>query len=148
MPDSIDNYKPRPVAAAPLRGGLIKIKGTMTQKTITIAGKQVGIAYCFATEIAFKALTGNNIEEADVTNPEQVVYLILAAISAYYQEQEAEAPVTDKDIIYRAKPKELIEALTAVLAMRADWYESPKGEATEEEPKDESKRKYRKPKNA
>lgn len=120
----------------------------MTQKTITIAGKQVGIAYCFATEIAFKALTGNNIEEADVTNPEQVVYLILAAISAYYQEQEAEAPVTDKDIIYRAKPKEIIEALTAVLVMRAEWYESPKGEATEEEPKDESKRKYRKPKNA
>ena len=148
MPDSIDNYKPRPVAAAPLRGGFTKIKGTMTQKTITIAGKQVGIAYCFATEIAFKALTGNNIEEADVTNPEQVVYLILAAISAYYQEQEQDAPVTDKDIIYRAKPKELIEALTAVLAMRAEWYESPKGEATEEEPKDESKRKYRKPKNA
>lgn len=121
----------------------------MTQKTITIAGKQVCIAYCFATEIAYKALTGNNIEEADVTNPEQVVYLILAAISAYYQEQEQDAPVTDKDIIYRAKPKELIEALTAVLAMRADWYESPKGETTEEdEPKDESKRKYRKPKNA
>ncbi len=120
----------------------------MTQKTITIAGKQVGIAYCFATEIAFKALTGNNIEEADVTNPEQVVYLILAAISAYYQEQEQDAPVTDKDIIYRAKPKELIEALTAVLAMRAEWYESPKGEDTDEEPKDESKRKYRKPKNA
>ena len=139
MPDSIDNYKPRPVAAASLRGGLTKIKGTMTQKTITIAGKQVGIAYCFATEIAFKALTGNNIEEADVTNPEQVVYLILAAISAYYQEQEQDAPVTDKDIIYRAKPKELIEALTAVLAMRAEWYESPKGEATEEEPKDEPK---------
>lgn len=148
MPDSIDNNKPRPVAAAPLRGGLTKIKGTMTQKTITIAGKQVGIAYCFATEIAFKTLTGNNIEEADVTNLEQVVYLILAAISAYYQEQEAEAPVTDKDIIYRAKPKELIEALTAVLAMRAEWYDSPKGETTEEEPKDESKRKYRKPKNA
>ena len=64
----------------------------------------------------------------------------------FYQEQEQDAPVTDKDIIYRAKPKELIEALTAVLAMRADWYESPKGEATDEEPKDESKRKYRKPK--
>ena len=121
----------------------------MTQKTITIAGKQVGIAYCFATEIAFKALTGNNIEEANVTNPEQVVYLILAAISAYYQEQEQDAPVTDKDIIYRAKPKELIEALTAVLAMRAEWYESPKGETTEEESeKPKGERKFRKPKNA
>lgn len=120
----------------------------MIKKEITIAGKQVGIAYCFATEIAFKALTGTNIEEADVTNPEQVVYLILAAISANYQELEQDAPVTDKDIIYRAKPKELIDALTAVLSMRAEWYESPKGEATEEEPKDESKRILRNPKNA
>lgn len=120
----------------------------MIKKEVTIAGCQVGIAYCFATEIAFKKLTGINIEDADVTNPEQVTYLILAAIMSYYQEQEQDAPVKDKDIIYKAKPKEIIEALTAVLGMRAEWYEAPKGETTEEEDEKPKERKFRKPKNA
>lgn len=122
----------------------------MTQKTITIAGKQVGIAYCFGTELAFHDLADHSLENADLTDDRQAEKLIMAAIIAYYQslEPEQEPPVNVKDLRFHSKPKELVEALTTILSMRAEWYESPKGEATDEEPKDESKRKYRKPKNA
>ena len=119
----------------------------MKTKEITLCGKQVMVGYCFATEIAFKKFTGVNIDEFDATNPEHIIYLIIAAIATYYQKQETEAPVKDNDMMYDAQPKELISALTDVLNLRADWYQLPKGEQTDDE-KPKGERKYRKPKNA
>ena len=104
----------------------------MKTKEITICDKKVTLAYCFATELAFKNFTGENIENFSPTNPEHVIYLILAAIAAYYQKREEDAPVKDTDLMYEAKPTELIEALAEVMKLRADWYELPKGEAIDE----------------
>ena len=78
----------------------------MKQKEIKLCGKQVMLAYCFATEIAFKNFTGENIENFDVNNPEHIIYLILSAIAAYYQKHETDAPVKDTDLMYESEPGE------------------------------------------
>lgn len=106
----------------------------MKTKEITICDKQVILAYCFATEIAFKNFTGENIENFEATNPEHVIYLILSAIASYYQKKDMEAPVKDNDLMYEAKPTELIAGITEVMKLRAQWYEIPKGEKVDEQP--------------
>ena len=85
------------------------------------------IAYCFATEIAFRKFTGANLDEFDAGNPEHIIYIILAAIASYYQSEGKDAPVKDEGLLYHAKPKEMIDALNEVLKLRAEWYELPKG---------------------
>ena len=119
----------------------------MKQKEITLCGKQVMVAYCFATEIAFKKFTGVNLDEFDATNPEHIIYIILSAIASYYQTTHEEAPVKDEDLMYEAKPKEMLDALNEVMKLRADWYQLPKGDTIDEQ-KPDPDRKRRKPKNA
>ena len=118
----------------------------MTQKEIKLAGKNVRMAYCYATEIGFKDLAGQDIGEfvAEVCNtglvepdPKKLVYLILSAIMAYYQSRDEEPPVKDRTLLYECEPKEIVAAFTEVLKLRAEWYRVPEGEpkAEEEDPK-------------
>lgn len=111
----------------------------MTTKTITIAGVEVGIAYCYATEITFKKYTGISIDDlikslSDGTNidVERILYLILSAIMPYYLSKGKESPVKDEDLMYKAEPKELIEAVNAVMQLRNEWYKVPADEPKEE----------------
>lgn len=104
----------------------------MEKKTINIAGKQVGIAYCYATEITFKRYTDKSVEEFDATNPEHVLYLILSAIMPYYLSRDEEVPVTADELMYQSSPEELIDALKEVLSLRNAWYKLPEGEPTDE----------------
>lgn len=100
----------------------------MEQKEITIGGVSVKIGYCFATELAFKQYTGVGVEEMDTQNPEHIIYMILSAIVAYYEGSGETSPVKDTDLMYKAKPAELVAALTEVFKMRREWYEVPKGD--------------------
>lgn len=109
----------------------------MKTKEITICGKQVMLAYCFATELAFKNFTGLEIEEFDPTNRDHIIYMILSAIAAYYQKREEDAPIKDTDLMYNASSKEIIKTLNEVFKLKADWYELPKGEKVEEQPADD-----------
>lgn len=104
-------------------------------KTITIAGKQVNIAYCYATEIAFYDLTGKEITafihqaitKQDV-GPKDVMCAVLAAIMAYYQSQGEESPISDHDLMFDANPDELTKAFLEVIAIFSEWYKIPQGE--------------------
>ena len=109
----------------------------MKTKEIYLCGVKVMIAYCFATEIAFKKFTGANLDEFDASNPEHIIYIILAAIATYYQKEGIDAPVKDENLMYDAQPKEMIEALNEVLKLRADWYQLPKGDKKDEKPDEE-----------
>ena len=108
----------------------------MTKKTINIAGKEVTLAYCYATEIAFSKYTGDSIDKFDAANPEHVLYLILSAIVAWSQAKGDEPVIKDDELMYNAKPKELIDALTEIFKLRAEWYEVPAGEPDEDETDD------------
>ena len=110
----------------------------MSKSQITINGQEVGVAYCYATEIAFTRYTGVSVDEFDTKNPEHHIYIIIAAIIAYYESQGKKAPVKDTDLMYHATPTELTTALTEIFELRKEWYDIPKGaERKDEEPADE-----------
>lgn len=96
------------------------------------------MAYCFATEIAYKDYTGENIGDymkeaiakTTATPPQmpdikKTMYIILAAIMAYYASQDKDAPVKDQDIMTEATPQELGAALGTVLSLYAQFYAVP-----------------------
>lgn len=115
----------------------------MKQKEITIAGKQVAIAYCYATEINFQDLSGKTfrelIDESENPSSKDVVYAILAAAIACANANGKESPITDADIIYHAEPEEIVTAMAELMTLCAEWYRVPGGyqpqEADEDAPK-------------
>ena len=113
---------PRPACFA--HRGVSDLKKMITTE-INICGKHVMAGYCYATEIAFNNYTGVPVEKFDAERPEHVVYLIMAAIFAYYN-AEAHATetheLTDEAMLYEAKPDEILNAFKAVMELRAQWY--------------------------
>ena len=95
------------------------------EKTITICDKEVKMRYCAATETGYEKMSGKSIDEIDFMKQEDLIRLSMSAIIAAYLRDEVKAPITDEDIILDAKPKELTEMFTAILELRAAWYEVP-----------------------
>ena len=111
----------------------------MLQKEITLCGRQVTLAYCYATEIAYKDRSDENIadyikeavaciqQERD-PDVKHTIYAILACMLAYYQSRGEDAPLTDTDLMNDAKPAELGTAIFTIIGLRMDFYHVPKGE--------------------
>jgi len=117
----------------------------MTTKTITIAGKEVTLAYCYATEIGYKLLSDEDInvymadamealKESRMPDIRKTIYVIIAAIKAYIEWQEETPAVTDRDLMYKATPLELGTALGTIIQLRADFYKVPSDEPKDEQP--------------
>lgn len=107
----------------------------MKEATIKIAGKEVKVAYCYATEILFSDYTGQEfsefIKEAVVdknsqSSSKKVLYAILSAIIAYSLSKNEDAAVVDTDIMFNAQPQEIIDAFTIIISLYNDWYQLPK----------------------
>lgn len=114
----------------------------MIKKEITLCGKAVTLAYCYATEIAYKKLSGDDmldyakhaiesIQSERDPDTERTLYAIIACMMAYYKNEE-KFPVKDKDIMDEATPVEFVTAMLTILNMRSEFYNVPKGE--EEKP--------------
>ena len=134
----------------------------MNTKEITICGKQVTLAYCYATEISYKILADQDImnfmqevSDALQAEPQQMpdirktIFLLLASMQSYYDSlpagqdgQKPQPPVTDEDLMYHCTPQDLGVALGTILGLRSQFYHLPIDEPEEKEPKD--KRKNRK----
>lgn len=115
----------------------------MLKKEITIAGKQVTLGYCFATEIAYQDMAGENIADymteayaaiqADrVPNIKKTILAILACIVSFYNSTGEEAPVKDSELMNEATPEELGVAIGSVIELRTDFYKVP--DADEKKP--------------
>jgi hypothetical protein len=113
----------------------------MNTKKIQIAGKEVNLAYCFATEVNFKLLADSEINdfivevaEAITTTPQRLpdirksIFLIIASAQSYYNAQGEEMKIIDKDLLFKAKPIELGTAIGTILALRNEFYTIPDGE--------------------
>ena len=103
-----------------------------TTKTVNIAGKQVNIAYCYATEVIFSDFTGMDFSTylqqtatQQTTTPKDILYAILAAAMAYAEMTETETQITDKDILFNASQQEITDAFKEVVAMFMEWYRLP-----------------------
>ena len=135
----------------------------MKQKTITLTAAdkdgntkqvEVTLAYCYATEIAYRDLSGEDIsdfmQEASVAingdtprmpDVKKTIYAILAAINAYYESKKEEAPVKDTDIMFHCTAQELGLALGTVIGLRAQFYALPAGEPEDKPDKGKGGRK-------
>lgn len=117
----------------------------MITKEITICGKVVTLAYCYATEIAYKDLSdcdmADYIQEAmdsikDERDPDikRTIYAILACMIAYYQSRGEEMPILDTDLMNNAKPAEIGIAIFTIIDLRMQFYRVPNGEPADKTP--------------
>ena len=126
----------------------------MIHEEITLAGKPVMLGYCYATEIAYKNMYGEDIsgiiqetfacvnaKPARMPDTERSIYLVLSAIVAYYESKGEEAPIKDKDLMNDTTPLELGTALGTIVNLWAKFYNIPKGEPEEKPAKGKGKAK-------
>jgi len=113
----------------------------MIHEEITLAGKPVTLGYCYATEIAYKDLSGEdvtailqeavnsiNAQPPHMPDAKRSIYLVLAAVTAYYQSKDEDAPIKDTDMMNDTTPLELGTALGTIINLWAKFYNIPKGE--------------------
>lgn len=122
----------------------------MITRDITICGKPVTLAYCYATEIAYKDLSDENIGEyineavdciqkgAD-PDVKRTILAILACMLAYYNSKKEDTPIEFEELMSNISPSEFATAIITVLDMRIEFYHVPTGEPADK--KDGTKKK-------
>ena len=119
--------------------------------TVTKSGekKQVSVmlGYCFATEISYKILAEEDIhdfikvvieciEKKKMPDTRKSIFLIVAAMQAYYESIGKKPPLTDKDLMYHMTASEMGTAVGTIVGLYLEANKSPKGEADEQEKKE------------
>ena len=128
----------------------------MIQKEITLLGKQVTVSYCYGTEISYKLLAEQECTEfvrevltglQDNRMPDirKAIYLIMSAMTAYYESQNQPNPIEDNELIFHATPEDIGLAIGTIAGMYIEFYKIPVNEPDDKEPK---KKHGRKEKNA
>ena len=125
----------------------------MIHEEITLAGKPVTLGYCYATEIAYKDLSGEDIaaiiqetiacvnaKPARMPDAKRSIYLVLAAIMSYYESIDESAPIKDTDLMNDTTPLELGTALGTIINLWAKFYNIPKGEPEDKPTKGKGKK--------
>ena len=125
----------------------------MIHEEITIAGKPVTLGYCYATEVAYKELSGEDIADiiqetiaavnaqpARMPDTKRSIYLVLAAVMAYYQSKGEDAPIKDTDLMNDCTPLELGTALGTIITLWAQFYNIPQGEPADKPQKGKGKK--------
>lgn len=126
----------------------------MITENVTLAGKPVTLGYCYATEIAYKDLSGEDIADiiqetiacvnaqpARMPDAKRSIYLVLAAVMAYYESKKEKAPIKDTDLMTECTPLELGTALGTIITLWAKFYNIPNGEPIEKPTKRKGKAK-------
>lgn len=126
----------------------------MIHEEITLAGKPVTLGYCYATEIVYNDLSGEeisailqetfaavNAKPPRMPDTKRSIYLVLAAVMAYYQSKNEDAPIKDTDLMNETSPVELGKALGTIINLWAKFYNIPKGEPKEKPAKGKGKAK-------
>ena len=126
----------------------------MIHEEITLAGKPVTLGYCYATEIAYKDLSGEDIADiiqetiaavnaqpARMPDAKRSIHLVMAAVIAYYQSKDEDAPIKGTDLMNDTTPLELGKALGTIINLWAQFYNIPKGEPEEKPAKERGKAK-------
>jgi hypothetical protein len=124
----------------------------MIHENIALAGKSVTLGYCYATEIIYKDLSDEDIaaiiqetiacvntQPARMPDAKRSIYLVLAAVMAYYQSQDEDAPIKDTDLMNDTTPLELGTALGTIINLWAKFYHIPAGEPADKPQKGKGK---------
>ena len=111
----------------------------MITKEITICGKQVTLAYNYATEISYKILSDEDIidfgqeivekiQQDQMPDIRKTIFLIVASMQSYYESKGEQCPITDKDLMYECTPQEIGVALGTIIGLRSQFYHVPSDE--------------------
>lgn len=111
----------------------------MKKETIKFIGKDITLAYCYATEIAYKDMADEDIsvfiqeiftstQKGEMPDVKKSVFLILASMTAYYESVKEKAPIKDIDIMSEATPVEFGTALATVINLWKAFYNVPSSE--------------------
>lgn len=119
----------------------------MKTKEITICGKQVTLAYCYATEIIYKDIAGEDLidffqhanaciskkRDPDVKRTLSVIISLSMAYDQWKNEDDKEAhqQLTLKELMNKATPAEIGMAMLAVLDLRGQFYHVSKSDEEE-----------------
>lgn len=108
----------------------------MKERKITIAGKEISVAFNGATMISFEEITKKPFFEEKFTTQASRMALIFSAIYAF----DDQTDITMTELIKTASWKELNEAFTIVMEASMEFFNIPdvarQPEPTEEEKKD------------
>ena len=107
------------------------------ERTINILGKDVRLRYCAATENGFEQLRSKSIYDIDFKSNEDLIALSMAAVIAAYARNDENPPVSGDDLLYDAKPSEIVELIKTVMELRSEWYEVPSVVPAEQNPTDD-----------
>ena len=124
----------------------------MIQKEINIMGKQVTLAYCYGTEISYKLLADEEctdfiaevlkcLQENRMPDSRKAIYLIMSAMTAFYESQNQKNPIEDKELIFHASPEDIGLAIGTIAALYIEFYKIPVGEPEDKKPSEESEKK-------
>jgi hypothetical protein len=124
----------------------------MIQKEINIMGKQVTLAYCYGTEISYKLLADEEctdfiaevlkcLQENRMPDSRKAIYLIMSAMTAFYESQNQKNPIEDKELIFHASPEDIGLAIGTIAALYIEFYKIPVGEPEDKKPAEESEKK-------
>lgn len=119
-----------------------EVKITTANKSGEKKQVSVMLGYCFATEISYKILAEEDIHDfikvviecigkKKMPDTRKSIFLILAAMQAYYESIGKKPPLTDKDLMYHMTACEMGTAVGTIVGLYLEANKSPKGEAEE-----------------
>jgi hypothetical protein len=118
----------------------------MITKEITLCGKQVTVAYNYATEIAYKNMSDEDIfdyvnqtieaiQQGKDPDAEKSMKFIYSAMISYSEKQKQEVPIEMEELMNDITPTEFATAILTIIDMRSDFYHVPAGEPEDKNPK-------------
>ena len=134
-----------------------EVQFTKTDKQGKESQVKVMLGYCFATEILFNEMAGeevgtfvkeaiSQISEGKMPDRKKSMILIQAAMEAYYESVGKKAPITEKDLKDSHHSDEFGTAIGTILGMYIKMNTSPAGENADK--KKDAKEDSEDPKNA
>lgn len=121
----------------------------MNEKTINIAGQEVKMIYCAATENVYEDTAKKSIavfiphEDSkkelviDATIGDFMTLGYAGIVAAYVRDQK-EVPIEFGYILYNATPNERNEIISCIIELRTKWYAEP--DVLQEKRKTETKK--------
>lgn len=123
----------------------------MIKEIIKIAGIDVTLGYCFATELNYRNLADEEIadyfkkafaciQEGKDPDTDKSIRLVLASVHSYYDsihqgEGDIVYPINERTLLFETTPDELMKAVITIVNLRNKFYKVPEGEPKDKEPK-------------
>ena len=123
----------------------------MIKETTTIAGIDVTLGYCFATELNYRNLADEEIadyfkkafaciQEGKDPDTDKSIRLVLASVHSYYDsihqgKGDTVYPINERTLLFETAPDELMKAVITIVNLRNKFYKVPEGEPKDKEPK-------------